>query len=166
MAAGERKCLGSNAKGTPCQAAPLSGSKWCRAHDPNLPDETRFGSPEQAGKAGASPKPRTLKLREELNRQVEEKAATIVDVLFDALLADKGVIVGSGETAFVELVPDHAVRLRAVQELFDRAEGKPRQALEHTGAEGGPIRTVNGLDLSKLTDEQIAALEAINADPE
>jgi hypothetical protein len=31
--------------------------------------------------------------------------------------------------------------IRAAETLFDRAYGKPKQHLEHTGANGGPIQT-------------------------
>ncbi len=49
-------------------------------------------------------------------------------------------------------------RVAAIKELFDRGYGKASQSHEHTGAGGGPITT---LDLTKATDEQIAAIEAI-----
>lgn len=166
---GKPRCAGSNAKGEPCKAWPLSGSRFCAAHDRNLPDGHRFGSPEWSARAGASEKPRALKLTEELNRQVEEKAALIVDALFEALLADKGVTVGHGDDAFVEVVPDHAVRLRAIAELFDRAVGKPRQAIEHTGDNGGPIKTETDLspdvaELLKQARDRIAAGRSAGAE--
>lgn len=51
-----------------------------------------------------------------------------------------------------------AARVAAANHLLDRAYGKPTQSHEHTGAGGGPIQTV---DLTKATDEQLAALEAV-----
>lgn len=39
-----------------------------------------------------------------------------------------------------------------------------RERVEHTGAGGGPLEHRVALDLSKLTDEQLAALEAIQPD--
>jgi hypothetical protein len=36
----------------------------------------------------------------------------------------------------------HAARVSAASQLLDRGWGKPAQALEHTGAEGGAIRTI------------------------
>lgn len=35
-----------------------------------------------------------------------------------------------------------AGNLRAIELLLDRAYGKPKQRLEHTGQDGGPIKTV------------------------
>lgn len=51
-----------------------------------------------------------------------------------------------------------AARVSAANAILDRAHGKPKQAMEHTGAGGGPIRHV---DLSNLTDEQLDTLENI-----
>ncbi len=51
-----------------------------------------------------------------------------------------------------------SARVMASNSILDRAYGKPTQSHEHTGRGGGPISTV---DLTKATDEQIAALEAV-----
>ena len=46
--------------------------------------------------------------------------------------------------------PDSA-RLSAIGMLLDRAYGKPRQTLEHTGEDGGPIQvTIAGDDATLL----------------
>jgi hypothetical protein len=46
--------------------------------------------------------------------------------------------------------PDSA-RLSAIGMLLDRAYGKPRQTLEHTGEDGGPIQvTIAGDDAALL----------------
>lgn len=49
-----------------------------------------------------------------------------------------------------------SAKVAAANAILDRAYGKPTQSHEHTGRNGGPISTV---DLTKATDEQIAALE-------
>lgn len=49
-------------------------------------------------------------------------------------------------------------RVAAIKELFDRGFGKSPQSHEVTGANRGPIQTV---DLSNLSNEQISALEAV-----
>jgi hypothetical protein len=49
-------------------------------------------------------------------------------------------------------------RVAAIREMFDRGYGKASQSHQHSGPGGGPITT---MDLTKATDEQIAALEAI-----
>lgn len=47
-----------------------------------------------------------------------------------------------------------SARVSAIGMLLDRAYGKPKQAVQHTGA-------VGTYDLSKLSDDQISSLEAI-----
>jgi hypothetical protein len=49
-----------------------------------------------------------------------------------------------------------SARVAAANSLLDRGYGKPTQAHEHTGKDGGPISTV---DLTHATPEQLAALE-------
>ena len=61
------------------------GSQCCRAHDPTVPDETRFGSSVQAAQAGASEKPRTLGVIETMRRRVEDRAEEVLTPYFDAL---------------------------------------------------------------------------------
>jgi hypothetical protein len=117
----KRRCKGTNKAGARCGAAPLKGSDYCRAHDPTVPEETRFGTPEQAGVAGSSPKP-ARKLTSILLRKLEERAEEIVDGLLD-----------------LTQVEEPATRLRAIAEVYDRAEGKPKQATELTGRDGGAI---------------------------
>ncbi len=136
----KRRCKGRNKGGKRCGAAPLKNSGHCRAHDPTVPEETRFGTPEQAGAAGASPKP-ARKLTTVLLRKLDEHAEELIERLLEATRAEKGVLVGSGDDASVEMIPDHPTRIRAVAELYDRAEGKPKQATEITGRDGGPIQT-------------------------
>lgn len=135
----KRQCKGETKAGKPCKAAPLHDGEYCSAHDPNLPDETRFGSPVQAGRAGASPKPHRQRVVDVIRERIEEHIDDVLRPLFEALDADRGVVVGSGENAMLEHVPDWDARLRAVREVLDRAYGRPKQALEHTGPEGGAL---------------------------
>lgn len=53
-----------------------------------------------------------------------------------------------------------ASKVAAANSILDRGYGKPRQSVEHSGAGGGPIQMV---DLTKLSDEQLAALEPVLA---
>lgn len=55
-----------------------------------------------------------------------------------------------------------AARASAANSVIDRGWGKPAQSHEHTGAGGGPIQT---MDVSGLTDEQLAALYAAIGGP-
>lgn len=151
----KRQCLGTNKRGQSCGVAPLRSSDYCRAHDPNIPDSDRFGSPEQSAKAGASPKPRALKFREALIAAVEREADSLVARWLEASNATKTVITGSGDDVLAEQAPDYAVQLRALADIWDRSVGKPNQALEITGEDGGPIRTEQALDIA---DPKLRAL--------
>lgn len=51
-----------------------------------------------------------------------------------------------------------AARVSAAVALLDRGYGRPPQSVELTGANGGPVET---LDLSKMTPEQLAAMETV-----
>lgn len=144
----ERVCLGVNRAGERCKAAPLASSEWCRAHDPNVPESDRFGSPEQSARAGASPKPRALKLREALVAKVEAEAEVLVERWLEAANATKTQFSGQGEDAFAEQVPDYASRLRALADIWDRAVGKPAQEIELSGSDGGPIQTEGTVDIA------------------
>jgi hypothetical protein len=157
----ERACLGLNKAGERCKAPPLSSSDYCSAHDKNLPDSARFGSAEQAKRAGASPKPRALKFREALIAKVEAEAEALVERWLEAANATKTQFSGQGEDAFAEQVPDYAARLKALVDIWDRAVGKPGQEIELTGKDGEPIRTSTSLDLSGLSDEELALLERL-----
>lgn len=54
--------------------------------------------------------------------------------------------------------------LRLFKDSEDRAHGTPKQAIEHTGADRGPIQV---LDLSNVSDNALAELAlAINARPD
>jgi hypothetical protein len=159
----DRRCTGITRAGGPCRAAPLTGRDHCSAHDPIRPDKTRFGSPEQASRAGASPKPRALKLTEALNRRIDEQADAVIAALFEALLATRGITirVGDGKDELAS-TPDYATRIVAAREILDRGLGRPRQAVELTGEDGRPIELANaGLDLRKLTNDELDALQRL-----
>ena len=56
----------------------------------------------------------------------------------------------------IALSPEHpaAARVSAANALLDRGYGKPTQAVELTGKDGGPVATKTERD---LTDEELAA---------
>ena len=120
----------------------------------------------QASRAGASPKPRALKLTEALNRRIDEQADAVANALFEALLATRGITirVGDGRDELA-LTPDYATRIVAAREILDRGLGRPRQAVELTGEDGGPIELedVVGLDLRRLSDGELEALQRLVA---
>jgi hypothetical protein len=154
-----RRCTGTTRSGDRCRAAPLKGRDHCSAHDPLSPAETRFGSVRQASRAGAAGRrPRVVDV---IRERIEEDIEPVIAALVDALTADRGVVVGQGENATVESVPDHDARIKAARELLDRAYGRARQALEHTGEAGRPIEVARSADLRKLTNEELDQFEQL-----
>ncbi len=47
----------------------------------------------------------------------------------------------------MEMVPDYALRLRAMPEALDRAYGRPKQATELTGPGGRPAEVTAQVDV-------------------
>lgn len=128
----KRTCTATTVRGKPCQAAPLKGTDRCGAH-PLSPASPRFGSPEQAsqaGQLGGRPRrPREIELVQEVADEYRDEMRL---VLIEGLQAQRGIVVGDGESARVEFVADHSQRLRTFQEIQDRLHGKPRTTLDAT----------------------------------
>lgn len=61
----------------------------------------------------------------------------------------------------VELInsEDPAIALRAAQYVTDRNMGRPTQAVEMSGPDGGPVEGKLAVSLEALTDEQLDAIE-------
>jgi hypothetical protein len=93
----------------------------------------------------------------EASREMLADAETkAIKAYVDGLEATKtavvdGVIISSDH-------PDHAERRNCANALLDRRLGKPVQSI--AGEDGGPIE-VSGVDLTKLSDAQFAALVAL-----
>lgn len=136
-------CTGTTKSGKPCKANPLKGKLYCSAHDPETPASARFGSRAQAtsaGKKGGRPKqPRVVDI---LKERFEDEADEWLGALKEALNANEAYTVGFGEHAYVEMVPDHKTRLKALDMAFDRVYGRPKQQTEITGANDGPLEIV------------------------
>lgn len=62
----------------------------------------------------------------------------------------------------IATMKDHPERQKCLEFLVNRTDGLPTARIETTGKDGGPIQT-ESLDLSKLPDEDLAALRAIRA---
>lgn len=90
-----------------------------------------FGGAENGAKGGEAK--RVPKLTELLRQRVEEQADEILDRLFGMLDAHRAVVVGTGPKARVEIVEDPELVLRAIREIYDRAEGRPKSTSEFTG---------------------------------
>ncbi|WP_026912356.1 hypothetical protein [Patulibacter minatonensis] len=82
-----------------------------------------------------------------LRERLEQQADAVLNVLWDGLEADTHTVVGSGESAELEILPDHRVRLLAAKEILDRAYGRPKQATEVSGVGGDAIK-VQAADMS------------------
>lgn len=134
------RCSGTNIKtGRPCRAWPLRGTTRCLAHsDAEARDSVGFVAAN--GKGG---RPRAPRVVDVIRERLEARADAVIDVLWDGLEANRGVVVGSGEFAQLEETPDYASRLAAAREILDRAYGKPTQATEISGPDGGPVAMVD-----------------------
>lgn len=125
------------------------------AEDTKDAQKRTVGRPFVSGDPRGNPggRPRMSEAAREMLADAETRA---IKALVDALSAKKcaafeGVIIESE-------VPDHPVRAEAATKLLDRRLGKPAQAI--TGGDGGPLQ-FEGVDLSKLSDAQFAALKAL-----
>lgn len=118
-----RCCKGLNKQGKPCRVAPLKGNDYCRAHDPNLPAEARFGSPEQAAQAATGVERRYPRLREALETKLEAHAELIVDRQLESLDATRAVV--NELTGEVTFHPDYVTRAKVGDMLVSRALGRP-----------------------------------------
>jgi len=134
--------------GKPCRGNPLHGHPFCMAHAPESIRES-VGFIAKNGKQGRPANPRVVDV---LRERVEERIDEVLAPLFEGLSATRGIALSiRGGGMEIAHVPDHQVRLAAVRELLDRAYGKPRQAIEHSGTppampEGQIIAELAGLD--------------------
>lgn len=153
----DRACQATTRTGDPCKAHPLADGDFCLAHsDPDT--RASVGFTADAGHLGGRPRnPRAVDV---LREKIEQDIDSWLQVLVDAREAESGIVVGNGASASLETLPDHSTRIKAFLAAFDRAYGRPRQALEHTGEDGGPIQ-VTAFDLSRLEPEEKRALLAL-----
>ena len=149
---------------------PLRGGDFCLAHDEVSRDSVRFGGPQPG--SGRPRVPRSTALQREL---VERHAVAVVRPYFRALglgidedgnlkqLARGAIVVGRDKEGGVHAstVEDLGAQIAAAEALLNRVYGRPRQALEHTGAGGGPIEVARGVDLRKLSDGELDQLEEL-----
>lgn len=149
------RCKATTRKGGNCKAAPLKGQDVCLAHA-DAKTRARTGFVPDNGKGGRKPRPTEIEMYEKVwlaNRPKIEQALT------EGITATRHVVVGNGPSARVEEVPDIPTRLKAVEIFTDRLVGKPSQAVELTGDEGGPVEFV-GLPASADWHKEVAAILA------
>jgi hypothetical protein len=172
-----RRCKGRTRAGKRCKAAPLKGREHCSAHDPVSPGSTRFGSAEQASRAGAQGgRPRVPGATETARRLVEQNVGALLTPHFrvlgyDVIDTPDGLtlapVAGGGAKlhatfegeVLVSRHDDLGAMIAAAERLMDRALGKPRQAVEHSGYHGGPIEHAH--DLRGLAADDLEQLEQI-----
>lgn len=99
----------------------------------------RPGAGRRAGQANKLTQKQKRTLTDIARSHTEEAVRTLVAVMKDA-------------------TAPHAAKISASNSILDRAWGKPSQSVQHSGPNGGPIQTV---DLTNVSDDQLAALEAI-----
>ena len=151
-------CTGTTKAGNPCKAPALHGSDTCISHSPKEVQESAGFGGSQPG-AGRPPNPRAVDL---LRERIEGNIDRWLAPLEEALEATKVVVSGKDGEGFAEVYPDFAIRLRAVAEGFDRAYGKPKQATEVSGPDGGAI-PVSAVDLSRLSEEELREYRRLTA---
>jgi hypothetical protein len=149
------RCSAKTKRGTRCRAAPLKGTKRCSAH-PLEPDSARFGSPEQAREAGLQGgRPRLPRPHEVLRERIENDIERWLAPLEAALGAGKPVVVWDGQERqhHIEFVEDPKLGMQAMKLAFDRVYGRPRQSVEISGSDGGPVRMAAAFDDPELREE-------------
>jgi hypothetical protein len=131
-------CSSLTKAGKTCGAPAVKGTGVCFSHTPG-------GLAGQASAGGAA-KPKMVQPREVTRDQFEqfrdrlaELSGDAVRALTDALVADRALVVGNGPEAWVATAPDHAVRLSAAKELWDRLYGRPSQTTRLEAGGGGML---------------------------
>jgi hypothetical protein len=130
----KRRCKGKTKAGKRCRNTAVLEHGYCIAHTPKETEGSRRFGGSQPG-AGRPRSPRAVDV---IRDRIEADVELVLTPLFDALEADRGVVVGSGDDAALETVPDWPSRLAAARELLDRAYGKPQQMVRHGGDDGAP----------------------------
>lgn len=127
---------------------------YCSAHNTDLPADVRFGSPQQAREAATGVARAYPRLREVVARKIEENADRIIDAQLEGLDATRAIVVGEGESAYVELHPDYLTRARVGDMLTSRALGKPATRIEGP-SDGGALVNIN-----LVTDHELRSAAA------
>lgn len=146
----ENRCVAITKKGKPCRAAKvilkdLEGNpiryRVCLGHLMALAGPAKIRDRhgyDPAKQGGRPPRPNALEvLRHKV--EVELGIDKVLQPLIDGLEAKRALVVGNGPHAYVEMVSDIDLSMKASDKLLDRVYGKPRQAMELTGSGGGPI---------------------------
>lgn len=153
------KCIATTKDNNPCSRGRYGDSEYCWSHQPEEVKAAKGFGGKQEG-SGRKRKPRVVDVIREL---VEEDDSGVISALWDALAAERGVVVGNGPSAHVEYVPDHSARIAAAREILDRGYGKPKQQTELSGPEGGPVEIVAMPDADEWHRQVAAVLQETGA---
>jgi hypothetical protein len=170
-------CKGKTKKGTRCKAHPLKGTDHCLAHsDADTRASVGF-TPEAGHLGGRPPLPRPT---ETARRLIEANQAAVLRPHFRVLGYDVvetpdglelAALDGGGAKVYgteqrtgrvvVSEYDDLGAHVTASEKLQDRVYGRPKQATEITGPEGGPVQFET--DLSKLSADELRAFRTLLA---
>lgn len=138
MAKKRPRCKAKTKKGKRCRNAATIGDV-CIAHAPrNVKDERGFGGPQPG-----SGRPRLPRPHEVLRQRIEDDIDRWLAPLEAALGASKPMQTWSasrGEHKII-YVADPELGMKATKLALQLVYGKPKQPLELTGDEGGPVKT-------------------------
>ena len=155
----KRQCKATTKAGKRCKAKPQSDREVCLAHDEERRASTGFGGSEN-GRLGG--RPRSPKAIDVLRERIERDIDKWLDPLEQGLTAERALVVGDGPHARLELTPDIPTRMKAMQLAFDRAFGKPAQAIKHSQDESEVDAEIRRL-LAEL-DGRANGVHAANGD--
>ncbi len=169
-------CTGTTRNDTPCRARPLKGTDRCLAHSDAKVRE-KVGFIPNNGKAGRPRIPRpTEVLREIVEADVLKFIEPELRILGLEVAYDEdgrphvqpspgggAKLYGTSKDGYVNVSrhEDLGAMAAAANRIFDRVWGRPRQQVEHSGPDGGPVRTETSVDLSRLSVEDRRALLAL-----
>lgn len=179
----KRQCKAEKRTGGPCGSPPLVPGKmfgdysasgdFCLTHDPDLPDEYRIGGATPGGGRKRKPRP-----DEVARRLVEDNVIAVLRPYWRTLGFD--VVIGADGPELEKLpdggakatathqgeviasdIEDLGTQMAAAEKLLDRVYGRPRQATEISGPEGGAVE-VRNVDIGD-PDVRRWALEMVQA---
>lgn len=165
---------------------PAKDHDWCAAHHPDIPESSRFGSHAQATEAGQQGgRPAVPRTTEVLRKLVNDNALVLarphfLTLGYDVRLGDDGEpylvevegggakLYGTAKSGRV-VVSEHndlGAMMTAVEQLMNRVNGKPKQATEISGPEGGPVEVVAPLDARTKSAKALALLQQLGQFPD
>lgn len=167
------KCKATTKKGEPCKSPPIKGTDRCLSHSSAKARES-VGFVADNGKAGRKPLPKPTDVaRQLIERHIEVTLAPHFRTLgyeitrndddeLDIVASDGGgaKLYGESKEGYIEVSShdDLGAMIAAAEKLLDRIYGRPKQATEITGADGGPVQTQELIPSDASWHEQVAGV--------